>query len=332
MKLIDKILLFPYYLTLKQRHRKYDSGRKKVATSPVKTICVGNITVGGTGKTPHTEMILRHLTQRDGEESVAVLSRGYKRRSKGFNEIEKIDAVLYGDEPCQIKRNFPSVVVAVDKIREHGCEEIHRLHPEVKTIILDDAFQYRALKADVNIVLVDYSRPIFDDHLLPLGRLRDLPERIAFADIVIVTKCPELSVEEEESEWRKKLHLREDQKLYFTSVEYMGLEKVFEDGDPHYKYARKAVCISAIASSKHFVNQIGKDYGIASSLSFPDHHSFSPKDIKKIEEIGKKYPLSIFITTQKDAVRLLGCPFSENIRKRLFALPIRARLLHNLEY
>ena len=327
MNILDKILLFPYYLALKSRHRKFDSGKKTVHTSPVKTICIGNITVGGTGKTPHCEMVLRDLIEKKGAESVAVLSRGYKRKSKGFHVIEKIDADMYGDEPCQIKRNFPDVVVAVDKVRERGCSEIHRLFPKVEVIVLDDAFQYRALKADVNIVLVDYSRPIFKDHLLPLGRLRDLPERISAADIVIVTKCTDYLSYPERKQWRKDLHLGEKQKLYFTKVEYMPLEPVFEDADSHYKYARKAVCISGIASSGGFASQVGKDYSIAGSLSYPDHHAFSPKDLRKIEKAALKEPLSVFVTTQKDAARLSGCPLSENVRKRLFSLPIKATLL-----
>lgn len=327
MNILDKIILFPYWLTLKCRHARYDSGRKKVYTSPVRTICIGNITVGGTGKTPHAEMIIRDLLEKEGVGGIAVLSRGYRRQSKGFQLVEKLDANFYGDEPCQIKRNFPEVIVAVDRVREHGCEEIHRLYPQVKTIILDDAFQYRALKADVNIVLVDYSRPVFKDHLMPLGRLRDLPERISVAEVVIVTKCTDYLSEAEREEWRTRLRLNPSQKLYFTNIEYLGLEGVFDEADPHYKYARKAVCIAGIASSDAFVKQVGKDYRIAGCLDFLDHHSFSSADIKKIEALAAKEPLSVIVTTQKDAVRLATCSLSDNVRKRLFALPIRAQLL-----
>ena len=207
--MIDKILLFPYWLTLKVRHMMYDCGLRKVTSPEVPSICVGNITVGGTGKTPHTEMILRTLLSDSewGLRNIAVLSRGYKRKIKGFQQVVADGtAKEYGDEPMQIKSKFPTVTVAVDKSRKEGCTLL--CHPElVQTarkarkcrfkdfpksdlIILDDAFQHRAIKPKVNIVLVDYNRPIFKDHLMPLGRLRDLPERIAAADIIMVSKCP----------------------------------------------------------------------------------------------------------------------------------------------
>ena len=207
--MIDKILLFPYWLTLKARHMMFDCGIRKVNRTEVPSICVGNIAVGGTGKTPHTEMILRMLLSDDewAYRNIAVLSRGYKRKTKGFQQVT-LDGTAkeYGDEPLQIKKKFPYVTVAVDKSRKEGCGFL--CHPETlqtskkarrclnkdvakaDLIILDDAFQHRSVKASVSIVLIDYNRPLFKDHLMPLGRLRDLPERIKAADIVIVTKCP----------------------------------------------------------------------------------------------------------------------------------------------
>ena len=183
-----------YRIILSLRHLAYDKGWKKVQKADVPTICVGNITVGGTGKTPHVELLLRLLEFR----AVAVLSRGYKRKSRGFRVVQETDtARSVGDEPLQMARKFPSATVAVDKDRLHGCRELAAGHPQV--IVLDDAFQYRKLDASLKIVLVDYSRPVFEDRLLPWGRLRDLPSRIRKAHAVVVTKCPsELSDEEKE--------------------------------------------------------------------------------------------------------------------------------------
>ena len=207
--MIDKILLFPYAITLAIRDLLYRKGWKKARKAEVPTVSVGNITVGGTGKTPHVEMILRLLQQSPEwcDKQLAVLSRGYKRDSTGFQQVTaEGSAAMYGDEPMQIKKKFPGVVVAVDKKREQGCDLL--AHPEKLTgrrwekrcwnrefkpadyILLDDAFQYRRLKPPKSVVLVDSNRPVQKDMLLPLGRLRDLPERIYDADALIVTQCP----------------------------------------------------------------------------------------------------------------------------------------------
>ena len=175
-----------YRLILALRHQAYDKGWKKTYKAHVPTICVGNITVGGTGKTPHTEMILRKLLgdARWGCSHLAVLSRGYKRKSHGFQVAGKdASAAQMGDEPMQMARKFPMVTVVVDKNRVHGCEQLSG----ADLIILDDAFQYRRLAATLNIVLVDYNRPIFEDRLMPWGNLRDLPSRVQKAQVVIVS-------------------------------------------------------------------------------------------------------------------------------------------------
>ena len=207
--MIDKYLLFPYYMVLRLRDRYYSRTGRKAAGAEVPTLCIGNVTVGGTGKTPHVEMVLRLLQQHEewGARSLAVLSRGYGRDSTGFQQvIASGSAEAFGDEPLQIKKKFPGVTVAVDENRVEGCDLLvhpdklagrkyakkcwNRDFPPAEYIILDDAFQYRKLKATRSVVLVDWSRPVHKDMLLPLGRLRDLPERIYDADVVIVTKCP----------------------------------------------------------------------------------------------------------------------------------------------
>ena len=204
-----------YGLALKIRHFFYDKGWKKSFSPQVPTLCVGNVTAGGTGKTPHVEMILRMLIAH--WKQPAVLSRGYKRKSKGFQIVPHDGSALqYGDEPVQMARKFPDITVAVDKDRVHGCEQLRG----AGVIVLDDAFQYRRLQPTLSIVLVDYHRPVFKDRLLPWGRLRDLPSRLKKADSVMVTKCPAYLDEEERASWRKHLKLSADQPLFFTTLRY----------------------------------------------------------------------------------------------------------------
>ena len=232
--MIEKILLWPYYFTLKLRHSLYDKGIWKSFKVDAPTICIGNITAGGTGKTPHTEMILRTLQQSEewGLKEIAVLSRGHRRKSHGFQQVtSQGSSAMFGDEPLQIKKKFPGITVAVDRDRVEGCHYL--LHPETlqtdknapggdnpipkaDIIVLDDAFQHRRLQAYYNIILVDYNRPLYKDHLLPFGRLRDLPERLVQADVIIVTKCPAFMEDWEKIRWAETLNIRDFSPLSCT--------------------------------------------------------------------------------------------------------------------
>lgn len=330
-----------YKLVLKLRHRAYDRGRRPVAEAGVPTICVGNVTVGGTGKTPLTELILRTL---EGHK-LAVLSRGYGRRTKGYLEVDPAgDAAFYGDEPLQIARKFPGVKVVVDEDRIEGCNKIGS---SVDAIILDDAYQYRKLKASLNIVLVDYNRPVFKDSMLPFGRLRDLPERIFKADVIIVTKCPAAM-----SDYEKGCYAQDNLKMsgyeadsrsaytpagekipvLFTTVEYMKPVPVFEGAEGSWPRSDRAVVISGIARNRQFVDHLAASYSLSRVFSFPDHHAFSEKDIRKFNEAMLSNPFACFFTTEKDAQRLLNCAaLSDDVKKRLFYLPIEARFLSESE-
>ena len=356
--MIDKILLFPYWLILKIRHFMYDHGLKKVHTPEVPTICVGNVTVGGTGKTPHTEMLLRTLTHDVdwGAKNIAVLSRGYKRRSKGFQQVMADGtAKEYGDEPLQIKRKFPFITVAVDKSRAEGCAFLadpeklktskkgrrcmHKDFPASELIILDDAFQHRALKPTVSIVLVDYSRPIFKDHLMPLGKLRDLPERIAAADIVIVSKCPTYLDAWEKSKWAEALGVKQydpsgcygtrkngkKQHLFFTTIGYDSSEAVFPEGDPRYLYTQRLILFSGIANDTPLRTYLSGTYKIVRHFNFPDHHKFSNADIASIGSAAKAFPTAVVMTTEKDCQRIRDCKkVPDNLKQRMFYAPIKA--------
>ena len=359
--MIDKILLFPYWLSLKIRHFLYDSGLKKVSSADVPTICIGNVTVGGTGKTPHTEMLIRTLLNDEdwGRKNLAVLSRGYKRKTKGFQQVTADGSALaYGDEPLQIKKKFPGITVAVDKSRIEGCDFL--VHPEklqtskkarrcidknlqaADLIILDDAYQHRALKPTVSIVLVDYSRPVYNDHLLPFGRLRDLPERIGAADIIIVSKCPNELNAWEKCSWAENLGIRNfdaascsgirrngrRQYIFFSTICYDGAEAVFPEGDPRYIYTKRLILFSGIANDAPLLSYLSSDYKIVRHFRFPDHHKFSRSDINTIASAAREFPTSVIMTTEKDCQRVRDChKIKEELKQRMFYSPIKTAFL-----
>ncbi|MBE6234536.1 MAG: tetraacyldisaccharide 4'-kinase [Bacteroidales bacterium] len=359
--MIDKILLFPYWLTLKLRHFMYDCGLRKAYRPEVPSICVGNITVGGTGKTPHTEMLIRTLLEDDewGTKNIAVLSRGYKRRSKGFQQVMADGtAKEYGDEPLQIKRKFPLVTVAVDKSRTKGCRYLcepetvktskktrkcrFKDFPKADLIILDDAFQHRAVKASVDIVLVDFSRPVFKDHLMPMGRLRDLPERISDADIIIVSKCPAGLDAWEKSKWAQALGLSmydaagccglrkngKKQHIFFTKISYDTAAAIFPEGDARYLYSKRLILFSGIANDAPLQTYLSSDYKIVRHFNFPDHHKFSKADIMSIKDAADTYQTSVVMTTEKDCQRVRDCGnVPDNLKQRMFYTPIKTGFL-----
>ncbi len=358
--MIDQTILFPYWITLKIRHLMFDLGFRKEHVADVPTICVGNVTVGGTGKTPHTEMIIRELLadSRWKGDNISVISRGYKRKTRGFQQVmADTSAKDYGDEPLQIKNKFPEVTVAVDKSRIRGCDFL--AHPEklaeskkarkcrnkdfrpADLIIMDDAFQYRSLKASLSIVLVDWNRPVFKDHLLPIGRLRDLPERIAAADVIIVTKCPHELNGWQKSNWAEALGLTQydsslchglrgtkKQHLFFTCIDYDGIRPVYDEGDNRYLYAKNLILFSGIANDTPLRSYLSSNYKMVRHFSFPDHHAFTRSDISEIKDAAKSYPTAVIMTTEKDSQRLRDCKFVDNnLKTRLFYVPIKTSFI-----
>lgn len=363
--MFDRIILAPYYLTLKLRHFCYDHGIRKVSTCEVPTICVGNITAGGTGKTPHTEMILRTLLKSDdwAYEDLAVLSRGHRRASGGFQIVTRDGSVKeYGDEPLQIKKKFPGVTVAVDRHRVKGCDLL--CHPEkLKTdkrarkcsdaeiapadlIVLDDAFQYRSLRAYYNIILVDYNRPTHKDKLLPFGRLRDLPERLGAADIIIVSKCPAFLEDEKKIEWAKVFGLEDfdpltckgtDRKgkekiLLFSTIWYSALSPIFEEADPRYAYSQKLILFSGIAKDTPLRMYLSDEHKIVKRFCFEDHHKYTKYDIRRIMNAVRENPTAVVATTEKDCQRILDLGnIPKELKVRLFQVPIEVGFLSEHE-
>ena len=359
--MIDRILLFPYSLPLACRHALYNIGLFKSHKATVPTICVGNITVGGTGKTPHTEMILRMLLEdeRWQDKNIAVLSRGYKRKSKGFQQVV-VDGTAedFGDEPLQIKRKFPQVTVAVDKSRKEGCmflttpellqtskqaaRCLYKDMPKADIIVLDDAFQHRSLKPDFSAVLIDYNRPVFKDHLMPIGRLRDLPSRLSAADALIVTKCPTYIDDEQRAAWAADLGLKEfdpqtcegvrsngkRQKIFFTYINYDTPQAVYPEGDTRYLYAKRLILFSGIANDAPLRHFLCGEYKIVKHFNFPDHHKFTRSDIYSIRNASDTYPTSVIMTTEKDCQRVRDCKFVPgSLKDRMFHIPIKVGFL-----
>lgn len=319
-----------YRLILSLRHLFYDKGWKKSREADVPTICVGNVTVGGTGKTPHTELILRLLMNSDkwAYTNLAMLSRGYKRRTKGFQLVPAGgSARLYGDEPVQIASKLRAVTVAVDKNRIRGCAKLCEEN-NAQLIVLDDAFQYRKLRPTLSIVLVDYNRPVNKDHLLPWGHLRDLPSRLKKADAVIVTKCPAYLDEADKDRWRRQLGIGLEKPLFFTTVNYIDPEPVFPEADPHYIYSQRLMLVTGIANNASLRSHLSDKYKIERRMEYRDHHRFTSGDMRKVASAVKSLPTACIMTTEKDAQRMRDVKkVPDKVKQRLFYVPIKAAFL-----
>jgi len=282
-----------YGLALYIRHTLYDDHLLPSHTVSVPTICVGNLAVGGTGKTPHVEYLVAMLAPRY---KVAVLSRGYGRKTHGFLLADdKADAMTIGDEPMQIHRHFPEVTVAVCENRVRGIRQLQRMVPGLQVVILDDAFQHRSLQCGLNILLTTADNLYVNDHLLPWGSLRDLKQRSLAAHAVIVTKCPENIKPIDKRVIDSTLHLPAFQQLYFSRMKYSTPLPVGEYQSP--------LVLSAVANPHYFFNHVKATYPDATCLAFPDHHRFNLRDQARIIELSKSHD-AIF-TTAKDYERLL---------------------------
>lgn len=316
------------------RNLLFDFGLLRSKSYDVPIINVGNITVGGTGKTPHTEYIIRLL---QNKYNVAVLSRGYKRKSKGYvlaNQQSTMREI--GDEPYQMKQKFPNIRIAVDKKRCHGIEKLidSSVQPPVEAIVLDDAYQHRYVTPGINILLMDYHRLIYFDKLLPAGRLREPKSGIKRADIVIVTKCPSYITPMDKRGIERSLELENWQTLFFSTFKYGNLYPLFRENEEGSNlsieqlkdYSGKILLVSGIASPKQLEYDLSK-ITTFTTCSFSDHHVFSKKDIKSIES---KYSGGIIITTEKDASRLTDLgkeAFSPEVAKAIYVLPIEVEFM-----
>ena len=318
------------------RNLLFEAGILKSQTYATPVISVGNITVGGTGKTPHVEYLIRLLKDKT---NLAVLSRGYKRKSHGF-VLGDAHATIYdlGDEPYQMMQKFPGITVAVDKKRTRGISNL--IHgaagKEIDVILLDDAFQHRYVKPGINILLVDYHRLIIYDELLPSGRLREPASSKNRADIVIVTKCPTDMKPMEFRVLTKAMALYPYQQLYFSTHTYEQLEPLFGEGELEKLEDlanQHVLLLTGIGLPEQMRLDLEPYAKEIKPLAFADHHQFKEKDIQLINETFSSLPSPrCIITTEKDAVRLKTIEgLSDEVKQHLYVLPIRIKILLDQE-
>ncbi len=310
------------------RNKLFDWGILKERSFDIPVISVGNITVGGTGKTPHTEYLIRLLQQ---HYKVAVLSRGYKRKSKGFVLATADTPVqVIGDEPFQMKQKYPDIRMAVDADRCHGIDCLCKNAPDTEVIILDDAYQHRYVKPGLSILLVDYHRLLSEDTLLPAGRMREPHSGKKRANIIIITKCPKELKPTEYRALTKQLEPLPYQRIYFTSLTYGKLYPLFAQA-PKVRLTdigkvTHVLLVTGIASPGKLTADLAPHCGPLDSLAFSDHHDFSDRDMARIQERFLALPdgKRMIITTEKDAVRLKVHPsLNEALKPYIYVLPVK---------
>ena len=312
-----RFLLLPfailYGLGVRLRHFLYDRGWLSSKRYPFPILCVGNLAVGGTGKTPMVEYLVRLL----GQEQVAILSRGYRRKTRGFVLADdSATAMTLGDEPYQYHRKFPRATVAVCESRQEGIERLLE-NPHFKYIILDDAFQHRKVQAGTNLLLTSYDKLYTQDFLLPVGSLRDIRSRARKAQIIIVTKCPELTQTEQEK-IIQQLNPLPSQKVYFTTIAYSDRVYSHEDSQALKDFiATPFTLVTGIANPTPLVDFLEKQGASFEHLAYSDHHHFSNRELEFLRQKER------ILTTEKDYVRLEGA------LSTLYYLPIETQFLND---
>lgn len=312
-----KYLLLPfswlYLLVTSIRNKLYDRGLFKSYSFDVKVICVGNLSVGGTGKSPMIEYLIKHYKH---QFDIAVLSRGYKRKTQGFIEVQpKMTADEAGDEPLQFKRKFESIRVFVDADRKNGIEQIQKLYPNIQLVLLDDAYQHRRVKANINILLTTYDKPFYEDSVLPFGRLRESQEGKRRAEVIILTKCPNTLSEDEKLKIINSINPHPHQPVLFSSITYS--DKVYSQNQVlKFKDFDDFQLITGIANPKLLLSYLSQNGKTFEHQNFPDHHQFTTQELKNLEDLHKP-----ILTTEKDYIRLVDV-----LEKELFYLPIEVEL------
>lgn len=326
-----QILLLPFSLIYGMgvtfRNWMYNKGLLKGVKFDLPVISVGNLTVGGAGKTPHIEYLILLLKDHI---QVGTMSRGYKRKTTGFLEVTgMMDAETCGDEPLQFKRKFPEVAVSVSESRSLGIPRLVGLYPDMQCILLDDAFQHRGVTPGKNILLTDYSHLYTKDFLLPSGRLREWPSAAKRADIIIVSKCPSDPREIDRHAILQELKPLPHQSVYFSYYEY---------GHPYYIYngnqrvrlnpELNVMLVSAIAGTDYLTQYLEKHTNVQKSLSFEDHHDFTNHEMGQLKKMYDHMGVEnrIILTTEKDAIRMdKHRTFLQQEQLPVFALPLRVR-------
>ena len=328
MNTFFKVLLSPisliYGIAISLRNLLYDAGLLRSANFSLPVISVGNLTVGGEGKTPHVEYLIQLLQD---YLNVAILSRGYKRKTKGFRIVQTNDKVTQaGDEPLQFKKKYPKNVVAVSESRALAIPEILTRYPQTQLVLLDDAFQHRSVTPGLNILLTNFSKLFTDDYLLPSGRLREWRSAYKRADVIIISKCPAYDPEINREAIIEKINPLPHQKIFFSFYNY---------GHPYYMYdASKRVDLSrhpvilvcAIAQIDYLMEYLEDKTEVISYYKFEDHHYFTNHEISLINKTYQenKSLNPIIVTTEKDATRFHEhSKYLLNNRLPMFILPTK---------
>ncbi|MFI3285661.1 MAG: tetraacyldisaccharide 4'-kinase [Rikenellaceae bacterium] len=316
-----------YKAAINLRHMLYDKGLRKVYKFDIPIICIGNVTVGGTGKTPMTELVISHFTK---EFKVAVLSRGYGRKTKGYIEVKTTSHYReVGDEPLQMKLKYPEAVVVVCEKRVEGIRRIQSEYPDVNLIIMDDGFQHRSVEPKVNIITVDANRPIKDDKMLPLGSLRDVPEALSRAHYFVVTKCPMTMTPIDRRLFRKSLIHFAYQKLYFTRYISYRPEPLFPSENRELLLPNsQIIAVSGLGNPQPFVESLRRTYQVVDNIDYNDHHVYHLSDLRDMSARMAKYPGSKIVITEKDAVKLcVPHRIPKELRKSLYYIPIQINFI-----
>ncbi len=343
MKNALNIILYPiallYGLVVFVRNWLFDKEIIPSKSFDIPIISIGNLSVGGTGKTPHTEFLLSIFQE---QFKTAVLSRGYKRKTTGFKLAdENSTSRIIGDEPYQIHLKFPEVTVAVDEKRVHGVKKLMELQPELQLVVLDDAFQHRHIRPGFSILLTDYHHLYYNDQLLPAGRLRGPKKGSRRADMIVVTKCPAdikpIDIRLIETELKPEAH----QSVFFSCPVYKQIRPVFPDATVENitieiikERSIPVLLVTGIVSPKPIVDYLSDYAENLKTLFFPDHHTFQSSDFNQINKALDTFisPDKILLVTEKDAARLLSNPvFPESLKAITFTLPIEIKILNNQE-
>jgi tetraacyldisaccharide 4'-kinase len=305
---ILKPLLYPisllYGVIVWLRNKLYDAGLVSSIQFSVPVISVGNLSTGGTGKTPHIEYLIRLLQY---EYKVATMSRGYKRRTTGFYLAkEGTDATMIGDEPMQFHHKFPDVCVSVCEDRMTGIPRLLGEQPDIDIVLLDDAFQHRSVKPGLNILIVDFAKPFYKDYVLPFGSLREGRRAYKRADIIIISKCPPDLSDTIQQQMIAKIKPLPHQKVYFSYIAY-GTMTDFFTGEPFIKKDKtNMVMVSGIAKPEPMLEHLRSVAADVHLLRYPDHHYFTAANLEEIKQTITNWDVSekIIVTTEKDAARL----------------------------
>lgn len=320
----------PYCWVTDIRNFAFDKGWLKSSFFHLPVVSVGNLTVGGTGKTPHIEYIINLLKE---EYHIATLSRGYKRASKGYVKATSgCDTSIIGDEPAQIKSKFPDITVAVDEKRVDGIEHLLSEEKQPDVILLDDAFQHRYVTPGLSIVLVDSNRPIWNDNVLPFGRLRERADGIKRADVIVVTKCPQTMQESQKQQFRQKLGQKNETPVFFSTVCYDNPKALFDVAEQQCTIGKgtNVLLLTGIARPEPLKKELESRGAEVTLMQFADHHNFSRAELDNVAKKFASLPSDnkTIITTEKDAERITGrndLPYI--IKEKCYSLPIKVRIM-----